>query len=273
MNLLLIDAGHAKNTPGKNNAKENFYEWEFNNYMQYKVKKRAEDHGIYVFLSNPNPEKISDIGLTQRANSMSNHYVSKGKPKSLMISIHANAYNNTSARGTETYVASNASQSSKIAAKYIQGEIFKCIKNLDSNAKDRGVKKEDFTVIYKTIAPCCLIEYAFYSNISDLKILKNNRDELVEATIKGICKYFEIEYKPINNTNNYGIKVYDFKTKENALLFSKKMTTIENAYNEVHKNNDKWCVKIESFSTKESVLNFSNKLKQKYNAWNEIYNI
>lgn len=273
MNLLLIDAGHAKNTPGKNNIKENFYEWEFNNDMQYKIKKRAEDHGIYAFLSNPNPAIVSDIGLTQRANSMSNYWVSKGKPKALAISVHANAFGNISARGTETYVASNASQNSKNAAKYIQDEIFKCMKNLDINAKDRGVKREDFTVIYKTITPCCLIEYAFYSNIDDLKILKNNRNELVEATIKGICKYFGIEYKPINNTSNYGIKVYDFNTKESALEFSNKMTKIENAYNYVDVNGSKWCVKIESFTTKESALNFNNKLKQKYNAWNEIYNI
>ena len=36
MNLLILDSGHAKNTAGKNNAKENFYEWQFNNDMQYK---------------------------------------------------------------------------------------------------------------------------------------------------------------------------------------------------------------------------------------------
>ena len=43
--------------------------------------------------------------------------------------------------------------------------------------------------------PSVLVEYAFYSNLDDLKILKNNRSELVEATIKAICQYFGIEYK------------------------------------------------------------------------------
>ena len=50
MNLLILDAGHAKNTKGKNNAKENFYEWQFNNDMQYKIKARCEELGIKVFL-------------------------------------------------------------------------------------------------------------------------------------------------------------------------------------------------------------------------------
>ena len=40
-----------------------------------------------------------------------------------------------------------------------------------------------------------LVEYAFYTNLDDLKILKNNKDELVEATVKAICQYFGIEYK------------------------------------------------------------------------------
>ena len=51
MNLLILDSGHAKNTSGKNNAKENFYEWEFNNDMQYKIKARCEELGIKVFLA------------------------------------------------------------------------------------------------------------------------------------------------------------------------------------------------------------------------------
>ena len=53
----------------------------------------------------------------------------------------------------------------------------------------------DFTVIYKTITPCVLVEYGFYSNKDDLKILKNNQSALVEATLKGICKYFGIKYQ------------------------------------------------------------------------------
>ena len=49
MNLLILDSGHSFSTAGKNNAKENFYEWEFNNDMQYKIKARCEDLGIKVF--------------------------------------------------------------------------------------------------------------------------------------------------------------------------------------------------------------------------------
>lgn len=41
-----------------------------------------------------------------------------------------------------------------------------------------------------------MIEYAFYTNQEDLRILKYHRDELTEATMRAICKYFNVTYKP-----------------------------------------------------------------------------
>ena len=195
--LLILDSGHAKNTAGKKAFDNSFYEWDFNNKMQYLLKKRAEEHGITVKLTNPSPSTVSDISLTTRATTANNFYRSLNIPKTVMISLHANAYGTdfNSARGVEVYHASNASTNSKNLAKYICDNVYNDIKAIDGNFKNRGVKCQDFTVIYKTITPCVLVEYAFYSNKDDLKILKNNQNELVEATLKGICKYFNINYQ------------------------------------------------------------------------------
>lgn len=218
MNLLILDAGHSFNTKGKCNAKENFYEWEFNNDMQYKIKSRCEDLGIKVFLTNPNPNKVSDIALGVRAKSANDYWIKNNKPKSIFISLHANAFSNAAARGTETYAAKNASATSKNFAKVLNNEIVKTMKEIDPAAKDRGVKTENFTVIYKASMPSVLIEYGFYSNLDDLKILKNNRSELVEATVKAICNYFNIEYKEKtikkeNNSSLYAVCVGAFSDK------------------------------------------------------------
>ena len=218
MNLLILDAGHSFNTKGKNNAKENFYEWEFNNDMQYKIKSRCEELGIKVFLTNPNPDKVSDISLSTRASLANDFWLRNSKPKSIFISLHANAYSSSSARGTETYTAKNASTTSKNFAKVLNDNIVKTMKQLDPAAKDRGVKTENFTVIYKASMPSVLVEYAFYSNLDDLKILKNNRSELVEATVKAICSYFGIEYKKetINTNKLYKVCIGAYKDKDNA---------------------------------------------------------
>ena len=195
--LLILDAGHSKSTAGKKAFDNSFYEWDFNNKMQYALKKRAEEHGITVKLTNPNPDKVSDIALSTRAAAANNFYKNLGKPNTIMISLHANAYGSSfnSARGVEVYHASNASNNSKNLSKYICDNVYNDVKAIDGNFKNRGVKCQDFTVIYKTITPTCLVEYGFYSNKDDLKILKNNQSDLVEATLKGICKYFGINYQ------------------------------------------------------------------------------
>ena len=226
MNLLILDAGHAFDTKGKNNAKENFYEWEFNNDMQYKIKARCEELGIKVFLTNPNPDTVSDISLSTRASLANDFWLRNLKPKSIFISLHANAYSNESARGTETYHASNASATSKNFAKVLNNNIVKAMKEIDPASKDRGVKTENFTVIYKASMPSVLIEYGFYSNLEDLKILKNNKDELVEATVKAICQYFNIEYKEkvkVNENKSNGlyavcVGAYKDRNKANAIV-------------------------------------------------------
>lgn len=156
-------------------------------------------------MTNPSPAKKDEIGLSKRANLANDYWIKKSKPQALFMSIHSNDYgsNFNSVRGTETYIAKkNGSQNSKNAAAYVQEGVFQSIKLIDANAKDRGVKIENFTVIYKAAMPSILVEDAFYTNEEDLKILKNNRYDLVEATIKGLCKYFEITYKALQ-TNNY----------------------------------------------------------------------
>ena len=103
------------------------------------------------------------------------------------------------------------------------------MKNIDTNAKDRGVKSENFTVIYKASMPSVLCEYAFYSNLDDLKILKNNRSELVEATVKAICQYFNIEYKEkvkensFNGNTLYAVCVGAYKDKNKAESIAKEL--------------------------------------------------
>ena len=205
--LVILDSGHAKNTAGKVAPDKSLYEWDFNNKMQYLLKKRLEDHKFKVCLTNPNPATVSDIPLSTRANKANEFYKSNGKPKTIMISLHANAYGEwTTARGVEVFHASNASQNSKNLAKYLCDQIYTDAKAKDSGFKNRGVKCEDFTVIYKTITPTCLIEYAFYTNREDLKLLKNEKDMFVEATVKAICKYFGITYvapkKETSSTTN-----------------------------------------------------------------------
>ena len=204
--LVIGDSGHAEKVAGKQAPDKSLREWKFNQEVDTKMKKRCADHGIDYYQTNPSPAGKDEMGLSKRAELANAHWKKLGKPKALLMSYHANAYyfedengkkkvEFNGARGTETFVGSNASTNSKNAAKYIQDEIVKTMKSLDKEAKDRKVKTENWTVIYKAQMPSILIEYGFYTNKADIKILKNNVDDLVEATMKGVCKYFGITYK------------------------------------------------------------------------------
>lgn len=215
MKLIILDAGHAEKVAGKEAPDLSFREWKFNNEMQYLLKERLEEHGFHVYLTNPSPAGKDEMGLTARANKANNYWKSKGEPDALFYSIHANAFLNidskgryiqefTSARGTVTFKAKNASNKTDRAAKIFQEEIIDIMKELDPTGYfTRGVWTENFTVIYKAQMPSILMEYAFYTNKKDLKILKNNKAELVEATVKAFCKYFKVEYKVKEEKNKY----------------------------------------------------------------------
>ena len=199
--LIILDSGHAKSTGGKRSPDSSLYEWEFNNDMQYRLQKRLKELGFDVYLTNPNPATVKDIALSTRASLANTQWQKKGKPNALFVSLHANAYGTwTTANGVEVFHAKNASAKSKNCAKVMCKHIHEALKKVRSGSVNRGVKSENFTVIYKAAMPSILIEYAFYTNREDLKVLKNNRAELCEATVKALCESFNITYKKPSST-------------------------------------------------------------------------
>ena len=216
-----LDAGHSKATAGKRNTKASpdFFEYEFNNDIAVRLKKRLEAHGITVFLVNTTPHG-NDMPLTNRANKANNKWKELGKPaNSIFVSIHGNASTGAwaKARGVEVYYAGNASTKSKELALLLTNQIYNDIKKIDSGFRNRGRKCSDFTVIYKAQMKAVLIEHAFYDNKEDLNLMQNHRDKFVEADCKAICAYFGITYKaksstPTTPNKSFMIKVYNCDT-------------------------------------------------------------
>ena len=201
--LLILDAGHNEYVAGKRSPDNSLLEWDFNNKMQRKIEALANANGIDVFLTNPSPQGKDEIGLSHRANLANERWNQLGRPNAVFASLHANAYGDgwSSPRGTETFVSKTASENSKRVAKLVNDSIVETIRTIDPNGKDRGVKVNNWTVIYKAAMPSILIEYAFYSNEADLRILKNNQDELAACTVKAFCVYFGLPFNGNAVTN------------------------------------------------------------------------
>ena len=205
--LVVLDAGHAEKVAGKQSPCKTLREWDFNNKLQYEIQKRLESHGITVYLTNPNPAGIDEIGLTKRATLANTKWSNLGKPECIFVSLHANALGNgsefNSARGPVTFTSKGCSSKSTKAAKIFQDKLVEVTKKLDSTSNlTRGVWTEDFTVLCKTNMPAVLLEYGFYTNKKDLALLKNNRADYVEATVKAICEYFGVTYKSTSSSSS-----------------------------------------------------------------------
>lgn len=210
-----LDAGHSKATAGKRNTKASpaFFEYEFNNDVAVRLKRRLEAHGITVFLTNRTPEG-ADISLTNRANIANTKWKALGKPENAaFISIHGNASTGAwaTARGVEVYHAGNASAKSKELALLLTNQIYNDVKAVDTGFKNRGRKSANFTVIYKAQMKAVLIEHGFYDNKADLELMQKHRDVFIEADCKAICKFFGITYKAVTKDdqlkNPYMVKV------------------------------------------------------------------
>ena len=196
--LIILDSGHAEYVGGKRSPDNSLLEWEFNNDMQLRLQKKLLALGFDVYLTNPNPAGKNEIGLSKRAQLANKYWESKGKPNALFVSLHANAYGVwTTANGVEVFHSKNASSRSKTCAKTMCNSIHAALKKLRSDSVNRGVKSENFTVIYNAHMPSILIEYGFYTNRKDLEILKKNRTELCEATVQALCDCFNVPYKKV----------------------------------------------------------------------------
>ena len=196
--LVILDAGHAAATGGKRAPDGSLLEWEFNNNMQYRLKKRLEQLGFMVYLVNPTPEKGADKSLANRCKDANKYWAAQGKPNCLYVSLHANASGGSTwsnARGVEVFTSKGCSARSSSAAKKICNAIYKDVYAVDKGFKNRGHKTNNYYVVRYTNMPACLIEYEFYTNKDGVNLLKNKRTLLCEATLKGICEHFGVAYK------------------------------------------------------------------------------
>ena len=105
----------------------------------------------------------------------------------LFISLHCNAFNNGTAKGTETLVYSFGGTSEKLA-ECIQKQIIDTFHTVDRGLKERP----GLLVLSKTDMPAVLVEMAFIDNEEDEKLLANNQDDFARAIARGVTDFMNL---------------------------------------------------------------------------------
>nr|DAN21385.1 MAG TPA_asm: Cell wall hydrolase autolysin [Bacteriophage sp.] len=184
---VCLDPGHG---PGNVNGSPDgaYKEWEFTWDMAKRIKPLLEAQGVGVVLT-----KTADNypGLTERAN-ISN----KAKPD-CFVSIHTNAGQGkgwSSGSGLEIYTSAGPMTASR---NVLASKLVNAFHAAGVSLRSEPIKHEMYTVLAKTDAPACLIEYGFHTNKIDVEYLKDTkyRDKLAEATAKGICEFLGVAWQ------------------------------------------------------------------------------
>ena len=169
--LVILDAGHGIDTPGKRSPiwsiNTQLFEWKFNRDIVDSIIGYLQVANIsYVKLI----EESQDIPLKERVDRINTIYKeNKDKYKVYLISVHGNAADNApTANGIEVFTSIGETKSDVIA------EIFYSkLKNLGwkmrPNRSNKGGKEENFYILKNSHCPAILTENGFYTNEEECK--------------------------------------------------------------------------------------------------------
>lgn len=197
---VAIDAGHAKNTAGKRSPDDSLREFSFNSVVARYVREKLADYeGVNVkFTHDESGEK--DVALSTRA------AVANDWKADVFVSIHANAYGSTwnDANGIETFTTTSPTTESNKLAETIQRKLI-----VATGLRNRGVKRADFTVIYKAKMTAALVECGFMTNRSEANLLKSDayRNKVADAIVDSLAEVYTLKRKGAEKVANSYVEV------------------------------------------------------------------
>lgn len=182
----LLDPGHGCNTPGKESPVwSDGTKWEEGvgvRMIAQMVGNKLRRKGI-AFEFTVHPNDCTDVSRPFRYSKVNE--LAK-EDKCLCISIHTNASSsNPDASGREVWVATNASKESlEFADIWLekQGKQF-------PSQRNRGIRKNNWDMVYKTTCPSVLLELEFHSNEQGCKSLMNETEKYADAIVESILEF------------------------------------------------------------------------------------
>lgn len=178
--LVFLDPGHGGQDPGALGR----HSRESDNVL--KVAKRIKEllihYGFTVMMARETDKWVT---LESRSD-LANRYRAV-----IFLSLHNNSAKASTATGFETFIYSGPVGSETVR---LQNALHSAIAP-QLPIIDRGKKRANFSVLRRTVAPACLIEYAFINNANDERLLMNEVELLAQTTANGILQFFGVAKK------------------------------------------------------------------------------
>ena len=195
--VVILDAGHGKDTPGKCSPDKSLYEWSWNREIVAMLCERL--YGLENVQTVILVPEDNDVPLKERVLRVNTivHDAKIENKEVLLISIHINAAGHgtwNKASGFSVWVSNNASDKSKQFAQIAYREAVSM--GLKGN---RVVPKENywssnFYILKNTPCPAVLTENMFQDNKEDVAFLKSDegKEKIVDLHFNAVKKYLEL---------------------------------------------------------------------------------
>lgn len=189
--MIILDAGHGKQTPGKRSPVFNgvqILEYEYARKLVTEISRQLLLEGIYSTILVPTDD---DMSLNERCIKANKLAKISGTKNTLLVSVHLNAANGR-ARGWEVHTFKGQSISDVYASIF-----WKEAKNILKNTPMRGDHSDgdpdwdsNFAILRDTICPAILTENLFMDNESDFNILNSAEgfNSIVKIHVEAIKK-------------------------------------------------------------------------------------
>ncbi len=169
MKKCALVIGHKKSSPGAVNKGSGLTEFAFNEALAFKIESEVSGvdvQKVYRRTYNSLPDDINEL------------------EPDFIISLHCNAFNE-SASGTEVLYY-HRSTKGKIMAEILNGHLVSALGLKDRGVKPKTTEDRGGHLLRNTSAPCVIAEPFFIDNDSDLKVVDDNREGLIQAYAAGI---------------------------------------------------------------------------------------
>ena len=188
---FVLDIGHGFDTYPPDKGIGDFAEFEFNNAVAKYAIPLAKINGFEAVLTQPLDSK--DVPLRQR------YVIANNLDAELLISVHADANPSPAPNGYWVFHWHNSANGKKLAELWLEN----ANKTFPHNPRPYPVQSSNvgqwnnFGMLRETKQASILIEHAFFTNPSDLKLLKddNFRKLCAKVIVKTLCDYYLKDFK------------------------------------------------------------------------------
>lgn len=186
--LVILDAGHGGNDPGKISV-DGTQEKDLNLQIAKKLRELLEQQDIEVIMTREEDQGLYDENASnKKAQDMKRRceFINTEQP-ACVVSIHQNSYHEESIHGAQVFYYGTSKESQSLA-ELIQEEL---IRFVDPENHRQAKANDTYYLLKKTEAPVVIVECGFLSNWEENGKLKDEgyQDQLVWAIHMGVMRY------------------------------------------------------------------------------------